>query len=104
MRFRARQRFRLEALGRSAEASYRSQIVASRTLPGRESYDAARAAWAAALSLQPDDGMYLGELRPGPTTLAAIIEALAQCGKSRADAVTAMGRLVDAGFVSGIDQ
>ena len=102
-RFGARQRFCLAPEGQRAEAAYRSLITAARAVPGRASYDAAREEWAAERGLQPDDGAYLGELRSGPTSISAIAAALEVCGHSRRDAVTAIGRLVDAGLVRGLD-
>jgi hypothetical protein len=49
------QRFGLSTSGRDAEAAYRSTIVASRARAGRVSYDSARAEWAKALGIEPDD-------------------------------------------------
>ncbi len=98
-RFHSRAPFSLTPAGRSAEASYRAQIVSSRAHSGRASFDAARTAWAASLGLDPDDGAYLGELRGGPLKLGKIAEALAVCGKKRVDAVAALERLLDAGLV-----
>jgi hypothetical protein len=99
-RFGSRQKFSLARDGRVAEASYRSLIVAARAQPGRPAFDAARSVWALSLSLQPDDGVYLGELRAGTINLVQITEALLVCGKTKADALTALGRLVDAGLVT----
>lgn len=100
MRWPRAQRFTLSTRGTEAEASYRELIVASRAHEGRASFDAARAAWAGTYSLQVDDGLYLAEVRPGPVNLTQIVAALETCGKTRTDALTAIGRLVDAGLVS----
>ena len=93
------QRFTLTEKGNEAEASYRSTIVASRTQEGRASFDAARTAWAGAFALEPDDGLYLGEIRRGPLTLEQIVSALETCDKTRKDALAALERLFDAGLI-----
>ena len=98
-RFGRSTRFSLTPAGRSAEASYRSGIVASRAQPGRASFDAARSAWATSLGLEPDDGAYLGELRLCAVKLSKVVAALMVCGKRQVDATAAMGRLLDAGLV-----
>lgn len=85
--------------GRDAEEAYRAAIVASREASGRASFDAARAEWAEARSLQPDDGVYLGELVSGPLGFSAVVTALDTCGKSRQDATKAFNRLIKAGHV-----
>ncbi len=100
MRFHSRQKFSLAPRGRRAEASYRSLSVASRKEPGGPAFDSARSAWAISMNLQPDDGLYLGELRDRSANLSEMTEALDVCGKTRADATTTLGRLVDAGLVS----
>jgi hypothetical protein len=96
------QRFTLSAEGSEAEEKYRSIIVASRQDEGRASYDAARMAWASEYRLQPDDALYLGEARSGPVTLAGMVESLDTCGKTHRDALAAVGRLLDCGFVTAI--
>lgn len=92
-------RFAMGPTGIDAEAAYRASVVASRHEAGRASYDAARAEWARTYSLEPDDGVYLGQLHDGPATVSDIVEALEACGKTRDDALAALGRLVDAGLV-----
>lgn len=92
-------RFALGPAGVDAEAAYRASVVASRHEAGRASYDAARAEWARQFSLEPDDGVYLGELRDGPAKVSDIVEALESCGKTRDEALGALNRLVEAGFV-----
>lgn len=94
------ERFILSPRGVDAEAQYRSSIVASRVDGGRAAFDTARALWAAAHGVQPDDGAYLTEVRSGPTTLAELVEALDTSGKSRTDALAALERLFDNGLIS----
>ena len=93
------QRFSLSESGRAAESSYRSEIVASRARQGREAYEAARAAWAAPRGLQPDDGLYLGELTGHPKNLHEVADAVEACGKSREDTRLALDRLLDAPLI-----
>lgn len=96
------QRFALSAAGSDAEASYRSGIVASRHEEGRASYDAARRAWATTFRLEPDDGLYLGEVRSGPVSVAEMVESLDSCGKTHRDALAALERLLDRGLVTPV--
>ncbi len=98
-RWRRAQPFSLSELGIGAEAAYRSTIVAARATEGRASFDAARTAWAQAFRVEPDDGLYLAELRQGPTTLERLVDALETCGKTRKDALAALERLFDAGLI-----
>ena len=100
LRWPRSQRFVLSPRGVEAETQYRELIVASRSSGGRASFDQARAAWAATYQLQPDDGLYLAEVGAGPTNLPKLIAALETCGKTRPDAIAALERLVDAGFIS----
>jgi len=100
MRWGRTQRFSLSSRGAAAEAAYREQIVLSRNEAGRASYDAARTAWASAHGLLVDDGLYLAEVASKPVTLVQIIASLETCGKTKLDAITAIGRLVDAGLIS----
>jgi hypothetical protein len=97
------QRFVLSELGAGAEASYRSQVVASRSEGGRASFDAARSAWAAPLGVHPGDGAYLGVVRGGPISLHEICSALEDSGESRKEAMEALERLFDAGLVVATD-
>lgn len=94
------QKFGLSERGLQIEAEYRQTIVASRALEGRASFDAARASWAATHLLQEDDGLYLAEIRSEPMNLKQLVDALESCEKRRADAVGAVKRLFDAGFLS----
>ena len=88
------QRFRLTATGREAERTYRQQIVASRAEAGRKSFDAARDEWAARLSLEPADGLYLGELLEAPRTIPEIAASLDGYGAQRVDLRADIERLV----------
>ena len=96
------QKFALSAEGGEAEAHYRSCIVASREEAGRASYDAARLEWATTYRLQPDDALYLGEVRSGPISLADMVESLDSCGKTHRDALSALERLLERGFVTPV--
>ena len=96
------QRFSLSSVGVHAEATYRSTIVEARAREGRAAYDAARMAWADALRAEPDDGLYLGEIRQAALNLQQIVEALEPCGKTRTDALAALERLEDLGLVNAI--
>jgi hypothetical protein len=93
------QQFILSERGNAAEASYRSTIVASRAQEGRASFDAARSAWAYSFGIEPDDGLYLGEVRGSRKTLDQIAEAIETCGKTRMHTLAALERLVDSGLV-----
>lgn len=93
----------LSAKGAEAEESYRMGVVASRAVDGRASFDAARAAWAAPLGIEPEDGVYLCEIRQGPIRLEQIVQALEACDKTRQDTVAALERLFDAGLVEIVD-
>lgn len=99
MKWPRSQRFVLSERGLSAEQAYREVIVAARSQEGRDAFDAARLQWAASLGLEPDDGLYLAEVREGATQLPRIVEALQTCGKTKSDAISAVERLVEAGFV-----
>lgn len=96
------QKFALTEKGREAEVAYREEIRASRDQAGRgrDSFDAARAAWAERFAIQPDDGLYLCEAAGDPKNLQELTDALEACGKSRSDALAALSRLVDQGLFS----
>jgi hypothetical protein len=96
------ERFVLSVQGVAAEARYRAEIVTARSAGGRASFDAARSAWSESLRLNPDDGVYLGELRGGAATLAQIVEGVQVCGQSRTQAVDAMARLLDLGLIEPV--
>ncbi len=88
------QRFQLSTAGREAGANYRQVIVEARREAGRKSFDAARAEWAARLTLDATDGLYLGELQSGPKTIAEIATSLDGCGPRRSEVRAAVERLV----------
>lgn len=94
IRWTRSQRFQLSETGRTAGDSYREVIVASRAESGRQSFDAARAAWATQSALEPSDGLYLGELKEGPRTMDEITRALEGCGPKRQDVRDALERLI----------
>lgn len=94
------QKFGLSDRGAQIEAEYREVIVASRALEGRASFNAARASWAASHLLEEDDGLYLAEIRAEPMNLKQLVDALESCEKRRADAVGAVKRLFDAGYLA----
>jgi hypothetical protein len=93
------EQFELSPDGVRAEESYRSLVVASRSVGGRASFDAARAEWAESLHVAPGDGAYLAEVRSGPVSLHEIVDALEACGETRKDATEALGRLFDVGLI-----
>jgi|GEM_PF-714241 len=88
------QRFQLSAAGRGAGTSYRDCIVAARSESGRRSFDAARAEWAAQLTLEAADGLYLGELQAGSKTIAEMAASLDGCGPAPKEVRAAVERLV----------
>jgi hypothetical protein len=93
-------KFTLSPRGLEVESEYRERIVFSRGGEGgRSNFDSARADWAQRHNLQPDDGLYLAEVRTGPIRLSGIVAALESCGMLRSEAVAALGRLVDTGLV-----
>jgi hypothetical protein len=96
------QKFSLSDQGTRAEQDYREVIAAARADAGRASFDAARKQWAGALQVEPDDGMYLGELRSGPRTLDELWRALETCGQTRTDLKAAIRRLTAVGLVDAL--
>lgn len=99
MRWPRTQKFVLSPEGLAAETDYQERIVASRSEAGRKSFDAARASWATSHKVQPDDGLYLAEVKVKAMSLPELVQALEVCGKTRSDALAALGRLVDGGLV-----
>jgi hypothetical protein len=93
------QKFSLSAAGVTVEADYRETLQALRG-GGRGEFDAARETWATRHALQPEDGVYLGEVRAGGVNVQQIVAALETCGKNRKEAISAVERLVDVGLVS----
>jgi hypothetical protein len=96
------QKFSLSETGTRAEQDYREVITAARADAGRVSFDAARTQWAGALRVEPDDGMYLGELRGGPRTMEELWRALETCGQTRSDLKSAIRRLAAVGLVQAL--
>ena len=80
--------------GRKAGDNYREAIVAARSGTGRQAFDAARAGWAARLTLDATDGLYLGELQSGPKTIAEMAASLDGCGPAPGEVRKAVERLV----------
>ncbi len=95
------QRFLLAPSGVDAEAAYRATISASRGQEGRASFDTARATWAVTMKLEPDDGMYLGELASGPKTIEQLTLAVDGSGHTRKQVQAALERLLDAKLIEG---
>jgi hypothetical protein len=93
------QKFRLSPRGTEAGERYRAMIVAARTTEGRNSFDAARSAWAVAMSLEPGDGAFLGELLEASLTIDQLARALDACGTTRDETRAAVDRLALAGFL-----
>lgn len=102
-RWKRSQKFGLSALGREIEAEYVERIVASRVVSGRGSFDEARANWAKSHGLEPDDGLYLSEMRAGPVSLAQLTAALESCDKPKSETLAALQRLSRLGFVATDD-
>ena len=96
------QQFRLSPKGAEAEATYREMIVAARSGSGRTSFEAARTAWSGPLALQPNDGLFLGELQSGPKTIEEMVQALESCGTTRVEVKLAIDRLNELGLVDAL--
>jgi hypothetical protein len=95
-------RFRLSTRGRSTEAAYRSQVDVTRGPARRTAFERARSDWAHSHGLEPDDGVYLAELRGGSLTLTQLGEELAVCGQKRDMISAALLRLVSRGLVERV--
>jgi hypothetical protein len=93
------QKFRLSERGTEAGERYRAMIVAARATEGRDAFDAARSAWALAMSLDPGDGAFLGELLDGSLTIDQLARALDACGTTREETRAAVDRLAKSGFL-----
>jgi hypothetical protein len=89
------QRFQLSATGREASHAFKEVLEASRTEGGRASFDAAREAWAARLTLQPSDALYFAELEGKACTLDEMTKSLDGCGPRKQDVKDAIVRLVE---------
>jgi hypothetical protein len=92
-------RFALTERGREAERAYREEIVASRAQVGRASFDDTRASWAKRFAIEPDDGLFLCELRESAKTRAELAAAVIQCDRSADDVKAALERMWDVGLV-----
>lgn len=103
MRWRGSDWFALSESGQRRQSEYQERIVEARGEGGRHSYDTARLAWARDVGVEPEDGVYLSELNDGSVKLSTLVDALESCGKSKRDALAALGRLVDAGLVQVVD-
>jgi len=95
-------RFRLSTRGRSIEAAYRSRVDVTRGPTRRTEFESARSEWASSHGLEPDDGVYLAELRGGALTLKQLGEELAVCGQKRDMISAVLLRLVSRGLVERV--
>ena len=97
-------RFGLTPLGYSTEAAYRSHIALARGRgpSPRLELKSARAYWALAHDLEPDDGPYLSEVGERALTLKQLGEALAICGQSREMVGAVVARLSARGFLEPV--
>jgi hypothetical protein len=93
------QRFQLSPLGREAGHAFKEVLEASRSESGRASFDAARDAWAAKLTLQPTDALYFAELEGKTCTLDDMTKSLDGCGPRKQDVKDAITRLVEAKMI-----
>jgi hypothetical protein len=78
---------------------YVGTVVAARAVPGRAAFDAACAEWAGSHGLYASDGLYLGELKAGPRTIAELIASLEACGATAAEVRTGVSRLAGRGLL-----
>lgn len=92
-------KFLLSSRGSSTEAAYRAHVRVTRGSTRRLAFDGARAEWAQAHGLEPDDGVYLSELSSGSLTLEQLGEGLAVCSQTREMISAALVRLISGGFV-----
>ncbi len=92
------QKFTIAPDGIAAEEAYRAAVASSRQA-GRSALDAALAAWAAPLHVEPGDGVVLSELRGRRLGIAELCAALEEAGIARDEVRGALDRLVDAGAV-----
>jgi hypothetical protein len=91
------QKFVLSAAGEVADQLHRETVNGSRA-SGRSSLDAALAAWAAPLGVQPTDGVLLGELRGQRRGFNDLASSLETSGIEAAEVKAAVERLVKAGL------
>jgi hypothetical protein len=92
------QKFTPSPVGVAAEEVYRTAVAAARQ-SGRAALDAALAAWAAPLGVQPGDGVVLSELRSERRGIPELCRALEEAGIAPAEVRAAIDRLVSAGAV-----
>lgn len=98
------QKFRLSPQGTEAGERYREMIATARegAQEGRRAFDAARTAWALGLTLQPGDGVFLGELLRGAQSIEELLRALEDCGTTRQETHEAVDRLTAAGLMEAV--
>jgi hypothetical protein len=92
------QKFTPSPEGVTAEEAYRTAVAAARQ-SGRAALDAALAAWAAPLGVQPGDGVVLSQLRAERRGIPDLCRALEEAGIAAAEVRAAVDRLVAAGAV-----
>lgn len=90
------QKFQLTALGTEAEQGYQAAIRESQERGGRAAFEEATAAWAKGLGVQPNDGVFLVELKSGPKGFNALLEGLEGTGAIKSELRSAMDRLIAA--------
>ncbi|HVI93467.1 MAG TPA: hypothetical protein VM753_05645 [Anaeromyxobacter sp.] len=95
------QKFTLSPEGGVAEEAYRAAVATARA-SGRAALDAALAAWAAPLGVQPGDGIVLSELRQARRGIPELSRALEEAGIAPDEVRAAIERLVGAGAVSPV--
>jgi hypothetical protein len=95
------QKFTLSSEGAAVEEAYRAAVAAARQ-SGRAALDAALAAWAAPLGVQPGDGVVLSELRVERRGIPELSRALEEAGIELAEVRAAVDRLVTAGAVAPV--
>jgi len=106
-RWQRSEKFQLSELGETAAKAYLDGIVASRSEEGRQSFDEARARWAAEHSVAEhnvaaEDGLSLRELVNAPLTLAELTQALDGYGPDAKAVKAGLIRLLDAGLVAPV--
>lgn len=95
------QKFTLSAAGEAADRLHRDAVNGARG-SGRATLDAALAAWAAPLGVQPGDGLLLSELRGQRRGLNDLVQAMETSGIEPAEVKSAIDRLVKAGLAEPV--
>jgi hypothetical protein len=95
------QKFMLSQAGEAADRLHRDTVNGARS-SGRSSLDAALAAWATPLGLQPGDGLLLSELRGQRRGLGELVQAMESSGIEPADVKASVDRLVQAGLAEPV--